>query len=149
MQTLYVMRHGAAQRKAASDAERQLTEAGCAEAVTASTRFPTTLALDIFAVSPFARAQQTAKIVARECGITTTQTVCDLITPAGVVQRVDDWLNSLTWQTALLVSHQPLVGLLAEYYCGGNYRHFPTAGIVAVQGDVLVRGLCTASWVSP
>ncbi|MEJ2682655.1 MAG: phosphohistidine phosphatase SixA [Gammaproteobacteria bacterium] len=146
--TLYVMRHGDAQAKATVDSERSLTPVGQAEVAAASARLPCA-AIDLVVVSPFVRAQQTAEIVVRERAITVEPQECDWVTPSGRAPLVDEWLNTLKWEKALLISHQPLVGLLVEYYCGGDCRHFPTAGIVSIEGEVFGRGLCSLSWLTP
>ncbi len=150
---ILVLRHGNAENYAPLDSERVLSDKGryqldgqiqAHETVFAS-------ATHVF-VSPYVRTQQTwahlqSKISSLNAinAITTTQ-----VTPSGSVQGVIHLLEGLpSHATVLLVSHQPLVGMLIDALCGletGCYR-MGTAALASLDTDVLAKDLATLNWI--
>lgn len=147
MKTIYVMRHGDAHRRAATDAARELTDRGREEVEASAAALPSDI--DLFVVSPYVRAQQTAAIVAATVPLNQPIETLELITPSGIPRHIEAWLTSKTWQKALFVTHQPLAGQFVEYLTEGACYNFPTAGIAKVQLDVLGRGLGHLTWLVP
>lgn len=146
MKEILVMRHGDAAKRAATDAERPLTDKGKEEVAANAVHLPTDV--DLFLASPYVRAQQTASIVADIAKIETPLETLELITPSGIPRHVDDWLQSREWQKVLLVSHQPFVGQFVEYLTEGSCYNFATAGIVRVTLEMIGRGMGRFEWLT-
>lgn len=143
---IIVMRHGDAARRAATDAQRPLTERGQAEVAENAVKVPSDV--DLFLVSPYLRAQQTASIVSDVAKVTASMETLDLITPSGIPRHVDQWLQTREWHKVLLVTHQPFVGQFVEYLTEGSCYNFPTAGVVKVQLEIVGRGMGRFEWLT-
>lgn len=134
---LYIMRHGEAQEYASSDELRALNERGCEEVIHVAGLLKQE-AFDVIIVSPYVRAQQTAKLM-DENNLNTTQVITsDLITPFGSPEKVHNFLDALllekNYQKVLIVSHMPLISLLlAELTVENNMPIFQTAAVAKVE----------------
>ena len=137
---LYIMRHGEAHHQGASDATRELTPFGVSEVVDIA-KILKDYRFDLIIVSPFERAQQTAKVLVDELKLETLVEESDLITPTGSAAQVHDYIDGLlatsTYDSILLISHMPLVSfLLAELTIGGHMPIFQTSGVAKVDYDI-------------
>ncbi|UTA46457.1 phosphohistidine phosphatase SixA [Simiduia sp. 21SJ11W-1] len=143
---LWVLRHGEAQMQAATDAERPLTPDGVKQVQAQALRFGTQMAPAHVWVSPYVRAQQTAR--AWQKALPAAQPFAfetvDWLTPDTPVMQVVDQLG-LRDESAevLLISHQPLVSELvgfltgeAAWACGMS-----TACLAELQLPLVARGL--------
>jgi len=150
---ILVLRHANAENYAPTDSERELSEKGRYQLDNQIQEHSAIFssASHVF-VSPYVRAQQTwahlqSHIVALDLldAVTTTQ-----VTPSGSVQGVIALLESLPQDaTVLLVSHQPLVGMLIDDLCGletGCYR-MGTAALASLDADSVAKGLATLNWI--
>ncbi|GHC32290.1 phosphohistidine phosphatase SixA [Aidingimonas halophila] len=143
---LWIMRHGEA-APGRPDHLRDLTETGRRDVEKMAGWLDIVLEPAVkrelrLAVSPYARAQQTADIIAERLGVT-PETLA-LITPDDPVEDVIEWLQingeGVPW---LLVSHMPLVGELTARLVDGERSlggGFPAAGVVGLQADVWAAG---------
>jgi len=123
-----VVRHGTAEDRAPTDAQRALTPIGRAEAERAGERLA---ALDpppdVIVSSPYLRALQTAEAVAGHLGLAGTVTVDDALTPdeppAGVRDLLARYAQS---RHVVLVAHEPILsaacGLLTGHHVAGLRR---------------------------
>lgn len=141
---LWVLRHGQAEPRAASDAERALTERGDADAhaVAAWLERQPQRPQRILA-SPYRRAQQTAAAVGEALKLNVT-TAPEPIPDADPV-AIADWLSQ-QGDSLLLVSHQPLLSALVGWLVAGRVRAGPpleTASLVCMEGDVCAPGCLT------
>lgn len=158
---LFVLRHGHAEPEALKDSLRELTSQGRTE-VKASVlaKIDALSAVQKVLVSPYVRAQQTAKIVLDELGakgFASAEAVSKreetrLLVPGGSPHKLIEYLHSLFHQqnhdSILLVGHQPLLGTLVDELCGfetGVHR-LATASVVAIDFDVLAVACCRARW---
>lgn len=122
---LFILRHGQAETFAASDAERELTEAGRAEIRQVVRQSADDLsAVTKLWVSPLRRAQQTADVVMEELGALPRETT-DLLLPESTPSEILSILTGLEDSSYLLVSHQPLVGELVNGLCGKPNGYYP------------------------
>lgn len=143
---LCIVRHGEA-GFGAPDPERELTATGKQQARIAGqwlvTQFPKKPRL---LVSPYVRAQQTAAIIAQECGLT-IDTWND-ITPAAHPEAIVDQLSELS-EDIILVSHLPLVGHLATLLVDGQASDQPwsPAECWLLEGELAASGCMTTSSV--
>ncbi|MBT8140285.1 MAG: histidine phosphatase family protein [Gammaproteobacteria bacterium] len=136
---LVVMRHGQAEPRASSDAQRALTGQGRADSQAAAAGiaefFGDARCIQAIYHSPFLRTTQTAaelgdKLCA-DAGLPRLVAADDLLggqTP----QQVLDWLDAQALSSVVLVSHQPLVSTLLAYLldadCSGSAgREYPMA----------------------
>lgn len=121
---LFIMRHGQAESFASSDAERALSNAGCAEVRRVAQKSANELAaVEKLVVSPLRRAQQTADLVAEVLAPVPRET-SDLLLPESSPSHVLELLSRQTESTVMLVSHQPLVGELVNGLCGKPNGHY-------------------------
>lgn len=142
--SLFIMRHGEA-APGLPDSSRRLTARGEKEATTmaswlASRQSRGQLGTPQVIASPYARAQQTAKIIAKALGVSLT--TYPGITPEDSPQAVCDWLVGKEGDL-VLVSHMPLVGALIGLLVEGRADRgigFPTAAIAELEADVWAAG---------
>jgi phosphohistidine phosphatase len=148
---IYILRHGLAEETSASqkDADRRLTEEGerklrhIARAMQAME-----LSFDLVVSSPYARARETAEIVARAFGLEKRLELSETLTPSGRTRQLVELLNRLAppWEDVLLVGHEPyLSGLIALLVAGEEDRLSVTlkkGGLARISAATLVHGKC-------
>ena len=151
MNTLYIMRHGDAIGRAATDAERPLSDLGRGEAARMVPHLldepPTKLW-----VSPYLRAQQTAAIVVTglvQAGHNPKiETVPD-ITPDDNPYKLVESLVDVSTGPLMLVSHNPFVSILLSLLIEGHTQArigMATASLACVQGEVFGLGTSDLRW---
>lgn len=141
---LWLLRHGQAQPRARTDAERELTEQGRAEVLQALTYLRGRPLQAIFA-SPYVRAQQTAALVgaamAGEVGICTVP----WLTPESDTQQsLGELQRCAEDQEILLVSHQPFIGAFGGLLIHGHKQAplpMHTASLAELEGEAVLAGL--------
>ncbi|GAB1258227.1 phosphohistidine phosphatase SixA [Aurantivibrio plasticivorans] len=146
---LFILRHGEAEASAATDAARRLTPRGEAEVAAVVRKSAKELqAVRQVYVSPYVRAQQTAKIALEVLGDRPIETT-ELITPDGNVDGVIRLLESRDLSNVLLVSHQPLVGELVNGFTGQppGYYSMATAALASIDLDPIAMGLGDLNWL--
>jgi phosphohistidine phosphatase len=136
--TLWLLRHGEAEPRARSDAERALTERGRKE-VRKSAEHLRGRELAHILVSPYLRAQQTAELVREALGLALPLTTVDWATPDDsprmAVNRFEQYPGE-----CLLVSHNPLLGNLSGLLLHGHLQQplgLHTASLVVLDGDII------------
>lgn len=150
MKTLYIMRHGQAEARASSDAERALTTRGEKDVE----RMADALAsewteLDQLWVSPYRRARQTASIVTDVLDRGAEPTVTELLTPDADLEALCAQLQACEEDHLLLVSHMPLVGDLIHHLTGAEPGHYAmgTASVACLTMEVVAADLAQLSWL--
>jgi len=139
---IFIMRHGQAQVMARSDQSRELTPHGkCEVEQMASWLAHQKIHFDAIFVSPYIRAQQTAKIVKNTLATSTSLTTLDFITPEDSAKRMHNYIDCAfsenSMENVLIVSHMPLVSyLVAEFTCGQHGPLFQTASIAEIDYDI-------------
>ncbi|HEN8711645.1 TPA: phosphohistidine phosphatase SixA [Pseudomonas putida] len=142
---LWVLRHGEAEPRAHTDAERRLTAHG-REQVLHSTAYLLGQPLQAIIASPYVRAQQTAALVHDSLGFAEPVRTVPWLTPDSNVQGVIAELERLGLEHVLLVSHQPLVGALVGMLEHGHAQQpapLSTASLAQLEGDWPLAGLMT------
>lgn len=141
---LWLLRHGEAEPRARSDAERALTERGRKEVRKSAERLRGQ-ALAHILVSPYRRAQQSAELVREALGLSLQLTTVDWATPddspRNAVLQLDQYAGD-----CLLVSHNPLLGSLGGLLVHGYLQEplaLHTASLVELEGESSVPGLMT------
>lgn len=136
---------------AASDADRQLTEAGRHE-VREVLRNSDEEVMEISQiwVSPLLRAQQTADLVIEHRGDIPRHTTPLLLpesTPTDVVERLLPQLDSR--ESYMLVGHQPLIGELVNGLCGkaNGYHAMGTGALAHLTMDLPALGCGHLLWL--
>lgn len=152
---LYVMRHGHAQPFGYDqDAQRLLTEQGFLEVANVADEFAKTAEdFDAIFVSPYVRAQQTAKTFIKGLGATAPVFTLDTITPSGKALDIALWLHDQPYERILLVTHQPfayqLIDMLADQPLPSAFQ-METANIAALEGELFATACCHFRWfISP
>lgn len=144
---LWVLRHGEAEPRARTDAERRLTAHGRDQVMRSAAQLFGQLPQVILA-SPYVRAQQTATLVHDALGGGELVRTVPWLTPDTDPQQVIGELDKLGLDQVLLVSHQPLVSALVGLLVNGNYQNQPpmsTASLAGLDGDWPLAGLMTLS----
>ncbi|MFC4698846.1 SixA phosphatase family protein [Glaciecola siphonariae] len=153
---LIIMRHGEATPYQANDKSRALTRFGLTQSANAGKRLSDyftgrglAASIDQVWVSPYLRTQQTYDAVSEHMHFNQKHDT-DLITPMGRANDVHDFIDGILHQqnggteTAdsktpehlMLISHMPLVSLLADKVCTGfNGKIFDTADILIIDYD--------------
>ncbi|RBP84614.1 phosphohistidine phosphatase SixA [Marinomonas rhizomae] len=155
LKRLYVLRHGNAQAYGYDqDERRELTELGVAEVKTVARAFRAKgERLDAVFVSPYTRAQQTAKIFLADLDVSVTVENSALITPYGREMDVANWLSDQPYESILLVTHQPFAHQLVDFLVDEPLPvsfAMTTATIAAVEGEFFAGACCQFRWcVSP
>lgn len=143
---LCIVRHGSASFTS-PDPARQLTADGRHQAKIAGQwlvgQFPKKPRL---IASPYIRAQQTANIIAKECGLS-VETWQDL-TPDADAKCLIDQLSTVS-DDLILVSHLPLVGHLASWLVEGRCFDQPwsPAECWLLEGDIAAVGCMTVQHI--
>ncbi|AMB87056.1 histidine phosphatase family protein [Pseudomonas agarici] len=137
---LWVLRHGEAEPRSRSDAERNLTAHGRKDVLHSAVHLIGQPLIAIYA-SPYVRAQQTAQLVCEALGFEPEIISVPWLTPEVHPLKVLEHLDST--DNLLLVSHQPLVGSLISLLQHGHL-HAPqpmsTANLAELEGDWPLAG---------
>lgn len=140
---IWLLRHGEAEPARGRDADRNLTARG-REQVRSMARLLADQPLTQVLCSPYVRARQTAdELLAALSGPRNLQVV-PWLTPEDSPQTVVRELDHHDGHNLLLVSHQPLLGLLGSWLCEGSLQHplaLSTASLACLEGDHAVAGL--------
>lgn len=152
---LYILRHGNAEAFGYDqDSQRILTSQGYEEVRSTAEQFAQRDEdFDAIFVSPYVRAQQTANEFVKVLGSKSVPQTLDTITPSGKELDVALWLNDQSYDSILLVTHQPfayqLVDLLSDAPLPVNFQ-MTTATIAALEGDLFATACCQFRWaISP
>ena len=137
---IWLLRHGEAELTARRDADRVLTAYG-RQQVSEIAAHLRGQPLSTVLCSPYVRARQTADIVLDALGPMVIRWLC-LGWYQMSWQAVVRQLDSLAKGDLLLVSHQPLLGLLGAGYAKAIRRALPlgTASLACLEGDFAVAG---------
>ncbi|MBI6671572.1 phosphohistidine phosphatase SixA [Pseudomonas syringae] len=139
---VWVLRHGEAQSRARSDAERELTAHGREEVLKSALQLTDKPVQRIIA-SPYVRAQQTAELVRQSLAFDDSIVTAPWLTPDSSPREVLAQLDKLGIDEVLLVSHQPLVGELIGVLTHGSPRQaepMSTASLAELEGEFVVAG---------
>nr|WP_262923740.1 MULTISPECIES: phosphohistidine phosphatase SixA [Pseudomonas] len=139
------MRHGEAEPRANSDAERRLTAHGREQVLRSAARL-LGQPLQAILASPYVRAQQTAALVHEALGFAEPVRTVPWLTSDHDAGQVIGELERLGLEQVLLVSHQPLVGTLVgllEHGHGQQPAPMSTASLAELEGDWPLAGVMT------
>ncbi|HEY4184950.1 MAG TPA: phosphohistidine phosphatase SixA [Polyangia bacterium] len=133
-----VIRHGTAEDRAPSDAERALTATGQAEAARAGERVAQTAPPpDLIVSSPYLRARQTADAVAARVGLAGQVELDEALVPEASPEGVRELLSRLTARHhVVLVAHEPILSAVCGLLLGRSVHGLRRAEILSMQsGD--------------
>lgn len=140
---IFILRHGQAEPYQTSDSARRLTKKGVADTHKVLTEKLLVMSeVDAIWASPFVRAQQTAAI-ASELFKKELQTTHHL-EPEASLDELLAWLQELNQEAVvLLVSHLPLVGMLANSLCNfdENRIQFDTSSLIGITCEFPAKGM--------
>jgi phosphohistidine phosphatase len=139
---LWILRHGEAQNRARTDAERELTDNGRAEVLSSAATLMGQPLRWIIA-SPYVRAQQTAELVRQALGFSEAVVTVPWLTPDSDPRKVLDNLDLYASDNVLVVSHQPLVGSLIGLAVHGSLQQaepMHTASLAELEADFPLAG---------
>lgn len=135
---IYLMRHGGAEAAQAGEADsaRGLTPEGEAEVRTVARAAAAKLADVVMISSPYRRAMQTSRIVAKEIGSSGELLRSTALTPDSKPRVAWDELRAHRGDFGLfVVTHEPLVSALAAYLLGTPELtiYFVTATLACIE----------------
>ncbi|HEX8592088.1 MAG TPA: phosphohistidine phosphatase SixA [Pseudomonas sp.] len=139
---IWILRHGEAQAKARSDADRELTPHGRDQVLQSAANLMGKPLQRILA-SPYVRARQTAELVRQALGLTEPVVIVPWLTPDSDPGQVLGQLDVYVGDDVLLVSHQPLVGALIGLAVHGTIAQpqpMGTASLAELSGDYPLAG---------
>ena len=140
---LWLLRHGEAEPRSRTDAERNLTATGRIE-VEGTAAHLQGRPLQAILASPYQRAQQTAEIVRQALGFADPVETVSWLTPESDPADALLYLDRRSEQHVLLVTHQPFVGVFSGWLVSGH-RDAPipmaTASLVELEGEHVAAGL--------
>ena len=145
---LFFLRHGEAEPRAASDAERRLTRSGerDVQGVIDSRRVELA-AVELIVTSPYRRALQTARIAAHTLCVEQELLVTKQLEPGADPQALLHFIDGLDARPLLLVTHQPLVGNVLSLLSGDNrWQVTGTANLVALRTEAPVPRFADVRW---
>ncbi len=136
---LFILRHGIAveRRRPGQDAERQLTAKGerkIGEAIAAMKAMR--ISFDLIFTSPYLRAEQTARLVAKRMGLLKKLVVSETLKPGADRHEFLRLLTKTDSENVLIVGHEPFLSHLVSTLISGNERSL----VVLKKG-----GLCKVS----
>lgn len=144
---LWILRHGEAEPRKTTDAERALTPHGRKEARAAGQSLAKHVGSRLTVlVSPYVRAQQTAAAVLHELNADADAVeliTVDWCTPEDDPAAALEHLELRAESEILLVSHMPLVSALTGLLVEGDMRVGPpmhTASLVELEMSVIAAG---------
>jgi phosphohistidine phosphatase len=142
---LYILRHGIAEdvSKTGLDRDRVLTEEGIEKTKSAAKALrKLDVQFDAIFTSPYARARQTAEIVANELGLTSILQLVDAIGADSSAEAVLAELKRIVRKhsSILVVGHEPILSSLISLLLSGS----PSLSVTMKKG-----GLCKLSCVRP
>ena len=145
---LFFLRHGEAETRAPSDAERRLTPRGEGDVLgVIEARRAELAGVELIVVSPYRRALQTAKIAAQTLGFERELLVTEQLEPGAEPLALFAFIDALDAKSILLVTHQPLVGNVLSLLSGDNvWLGAGTANLVALQTQAPVPGFADVHW---
>lgn len=139
---LWLLRHGEAQRFAAQDSLRELTDQGRQEVLDSAGHLQGR-PLEAILASPYVRARQTAELVAQVLSFSGVVEIQPWLTPESDPLEALTQLSRRSEGELLVVTHQPFVGSLAGLLLDGH-RQSPvpmrTGALLGLQGDYLLAG---------
>ena len=139
---VWILRHGEAQHRAHSDAERELTAHG-REEVLGSAAHLLGQPLRWIIASPYVRAQQTAELVRQALGFSDAIVTVPWLTPDSDPRKALEYLDLYASDDVLLVSHQPLVGSLIGLAVHGSAQlaqPMQTASLAELEAEFPLAG---------
>ncbi len=148
---VFIMRHGEAESVAKTDMQRALTQEGREDIAQMSASYRDELSqVDIIWASPYLRAQQTAELMSVQRSRSSTPVITQpFLPPSGNPLDVLIELESHRNQTVLIISHQPLVGVLVDGLAclePGRYR-MGTGSLACLSTDIYANGCCELRWL--
>jgi phosphohistidine phosphatase len=139
---LWILRHGEAQNRARTDAERELTDNGREEVLNSAAHLLGQPVRWIIA-SPYVRAQQTAELVRQSLGFADAVVTVPWLTPDSDPRKALANLDLYASDNVLIVSHQPLVGSLIGLAVHGHLQTaepMHTASLAELDADFPLAG---------
>ena len=148
---LYLLRHGEAEASASSSAGRQLTDAGIEEVVSVARQFAANnLRVGRCFVSPSLRAQQTASTFLSLIFEPPEPVTSEALSPDKRAAQTIEFLESVSDENVLLVSHNPILSELLSLLTDGNIdilTILKTGNLACISLDTVGLGMGSYSFI--
>ena len=135
---LLLMRHGKAERLAATDFDRRLTAKGAAKVRQGADKLRTRgIQVEKILVSPYIRAMQTAEIMAEECGVAPLEVSEAIIPAAAPAAAAAAMAQAFTGcGSGLAVMHEPIISRLLFHLAGADCP-MATSGLAVLETELI------------
>lgn len=140
---IWLLRHGEAEPSISRDADRRLTERGRLQVRNIAGYLQGQQFTRVLC-SPYIRARQTTDTLMEALGREHAPMIVPWLVPDEPVQTAIRELDRLPAGEVLLVSHQPLLGLLGGLLSDGSQAHplpLGTGSLACLEGDFAAAGL--------
>lgn len=148
---LFILRHGDAEARAASDADRKLTKRGYEETQKVITWLAKKgVTIEVILSSPYIRARQTAMIAAEAFQLSNSVQFSENLAPAKTPEDVLKALNEISQNNVLLVGHLPLLGYLISALVSGDDQRevsLKKSGLAFIQIPELKFASGSLQWI--
>jgi phosphohistidine phosphatase SixA len=148
---LYLLRHGEAEASASTSAGRQLTEAGHLEIASVAMQFASKrLEIDACFVSPALRAKQTAETFLSHIFNSPEPSIIDELSANQRAASLMHFLEQISANNVLLVSHNPILPELLAQLTRGNVDDLvilATGDLACVSLEVIGLGMGTCPFI--
>ena len=148
---LYFLRHGIAQdiSSTGADRDRELTAEGIAEMEREAEGLKRlNLDLDLILSSPYSRALETARIVAKELGLMDRLSVDSRLEPGFRLKELQEIVEDLqSERRVMLVGHNFDFPVIAGELAGGAEIELKKGGLIRVGLDQVEPGTGAIEWV--
>lgn len=142
---LYLLRHGQAEDRAATDAVRALTEEGRRQILSVAARFRGQgWPLETCLASPYRRARQSAELFLAGAALSPPLETCELLQPECAAPELIRHLQSRPEAAVLLVGHNPLLSECHALLRDGHLRTMTILGTGELLGltlEIVGQGL--------
>lgn len=150
---LYLLRHAEASDRAASDAERALTEKGEAQARRVGEFCERNgLAPALILASPLRRAEQTARLAAEEIKGGKVEVAAFLASGMAPEDGTSALADHAKLPSVMIVGHEPDFSLLVAFLIGlksSEHLHIRKASLTALEVGTFARGGSVLEWSLP
>jgi phosphohistidine phosphatase len=155
MKSLYVVRHGIAEKRGeeADDDARELTRKGRARMkLVAKGLADAGVVFDVILTSPLVRARQTAGILEKYCLDGRSAVLTDLLKPGASFDGLLEYLDGLEGvDSVAIVGHEPFLSSFVSFCLAGEKPSFirlKKGGVASLEINGSIKpGQCTLEWL--
>lgn len=101
----------------------------------------------IVLTSQLVRSIQSAAILIAEASLTCEREAVEWLRPQGRISDVEQYLQTTSYQSIIIIGHLPLLGLLIDHFTGTTDARLDTASLASIDLEYPAQGLGTLNWI--